>query len=337
MTKYVFLAFSSFVMLACSTSTRESSEAGRYQTTGSIDRLNPAINELIPEGAEIEILASGFRWSEGPLWVEDQQFLLFSDVPANTVYKWTEADSVTVFLSPSGYLGDSLNKREPGANGLALDLQGRLLLCQHGERQLARMAADWTSPSPTYEAITSQYEGKRFNSPNDVVVHSAGYYFFTDPPYGLDEWDTKELDFQGVYKTDEWGNMILLVDTLTRPNGIGLAPDERTLYIGVSDGDRARYYAYSLDKKGLVIRGKVLLDVTALAKKENMGVPDGLTVDSKGNLFATGPGGVLVISPEGVHLGTIRTGQPTANCAFSTDESVLYITANMHLMRVKLR
>lgn len=308
-----------------------------FKTTGSVERLDSAINELIPIGAEIEILASGFEWSEGPLWLESQNALVFTDVPMNKVWKWTEQDSLSLFLEPSGYQGDEKGKGEPGANGLALDQNGNLILCQHGNRQIARMKSTLDNPMPDYEAIVSAFEGKKFNSPNDLVIHSKGDIYFTDPPYGLDEWNTKELDFQGVYRIDPSGKLSLQVDSLSRPNGIGLSPDEKTLYVAQSDPEKARYYAFDLDENGNVISGKVLLDVTTLVGGDKKGLPDGLKVDKKGNLFATGPGGVLVISSEGKLLGTILTGEGTANCGFNADQSYLYMTADMYLMRISLQ
>ncbi len=323
-------------VVACS-SPKVDKENSSYNYTGSIERLDPSLNNLIPEGAKIEVLASGFEWSEGPLWLEDEQVLLFTDVPTNKVWKWTESDSLSLYLEPSGYLGERTGKREPGANGLALDTEGRLILCQHGERRVARMNSSLQNPKADYEVLVEGYDGKKFNSPNDLVFNSKGELYFTDPPYGLDEWDEKELDFQGVYKIGLDGSLSLQIDSLSRPNGIGLSPDERTLYIGQSDPEKARYYAFDLDENGDVVSGRILLDVTELVNEENKGLPDGLKVDKTGNLYATGPGGVLVISPKGKHLGTIRTGEGTANCAFDKEEKYLYMTADMYLMRLALK
>ncbi len=328
-------------LLSCGTSSENqdsgevTSQESRYEFTGSIERLDDDLDDLIPQDAKLEILATGFDWSEGPLWMGD--YLLFSDVPANKIYRWSETDSISIFLDPSGYLGTRKDKREPGSNGLALNPQGQLILCQHGERQVARMASDLSKPIAAYVQIVNAFAGQRLNSPNDIVFNSAGEFYFTDPPYGLDPWDDKQLDFQGVYKFDTRKKLTLLVDTLSRPNGIGLSPDQKTLYVAVSDPEKARYYAFELGGNGLIKSGKMILDVTEMIGDELPGLPDGMAVDSKGNLWATGPGGVLVISPEGKHLGTINTGVATANCAFNDDESVLYVTADMHLMRIRLR
>ncbi|MFC5192713.1 SMP-30/gluconolactonase/LRE family protein [Algoriphagus aquatilis] len=324
-------------LAACSAPQSQESLEQEFITIGSVERLDSALNRLIPTGAEIEVLASGFEWAEGPLWLEEQQAVIFTDVPTNTIWKWTEKDSLSLYLSPSGYLGDRTDKREPGANGLALDASGNLILCQHGERQVGKMLASLDTPESDFEGLATNYEGKRFNSPNDLVFNSRGQLFFTDPPYGMDPWDEKQLDFQGVYRLDPDGKVNLLIDTLSRPNGIALSPDQKTLYIAQSDPDKARYYAFDLDESGNVISGKILFDATSLQGESRKGLPDGLKVHSGGTLFATGPGGVLVISPEGKHIGTILTENGTANCGFDADEKYLYMTADAFLMRIKLK
>ena len=311
--------------------------AGNYPTAGSVERLDPRMDQLVPKGAKIEVLAEGYVWSEGPVWVSRGNFLLYSDVPTNKVYQWKEGEGASVYLDPSGYTGGNLRGGESGSNGLALDSKGNLILCQHGERQVARMMAPLDKPDEVYEPLARDYNGMRLNSPNDITMSSEGVFYFTDPPYGLDDWNIKELDFQGVYKIDQEGKLTLQIDDLTRPNGIGLSPDERTLYVAVSDPERAAYYAYQLDEEGNVAGGEMILDVTDMYSEERQGNPDGMVINKSGYLFATGPGGVLIISPEGKHLGTILTGEKTANCTFNQDESELYITADMHLMRVKLK
>lgn len=321
------------ILLACSPPARNE-ETSATDSTEFVERLHEEINTLISQEARIELLASGFTWSEGPLWLPTENAVIFSDVPENTVYSWSEQDSIVVYLKPSGYTGEKTGKE--GANGLILDMNGNLTLCQHGDRQLARMSAALDAPEESYETIAGQFNGKRFNSPNDVTQSKKGTFFFTDPPYGLQDDDSRELDFNGVYKIDSAGMVSLLIDSLTRPNGIGLSPDEKTLYVAVSDPQAAKYYAYALDDDETVTGGRILLDVTSMVSDEKKGLPDGLRVHKSGNLFATGPGGVLVITPEGKHLGTILTGQSTANCTFNEDQSVLYMTAHMHLMRIRL-
>lgn len=333
MKKQICYLSAALFVLACTPSKPKNENASTEPRT-RIQRLDSAINVLIPKEAEVEILASGFTWAEGPVWMPSENALVFTDVPENTAYKWSEGDSISIYLRPSGYTGEKSGKE--GANGLILDLKGNLLLCQHGDRRIVRMQASLDDPDEIYESLADQYNGKKFNSPNDLTITSRGTIFFTDPPYGLQEDDIRELDFSGVYKVDTTGTVQLLIDSLTRPNGIALSPDEKTLYVAVSDPQAARYYAYELDENENISSGKMLLDVTSLVSDERKGLPDGLRVDKKGNLFATGPGGVLVISPEGKHLGTILTGQGTANCTFNEDQSELYITAHMHLMRVRL-
>ena len=326
-----------FAVAACSSPKTQEETVAEFQTIGSIDRLDSAINGLIHSDAAIEILASGFEWAEGPLWLEDQQALIFTDVPTNKIWKWTEQDSLSLYLEPSGYLGDRTDKNEPGANGLALDAAGNLILCQHGERQIGKMLSPINSPKAEYEALATGYEGKRFNSPNDLAYNTKGQLFFTDPPYGMDPWDEKELEIQGVYRLDSDGKVNLLIDSLSRPNGAALSPDQTKLYIAQSDPQKARYYEFSLDENGNATSGRILLDVTSLPSESKKGLPDGLKVHSSGALFASGPGGILVISPEGKHLGTILTENGTANCAFDLGEDYLYMTADGYLMRLRLK
>jgi gluconolactonase len=306
---------------------------------GNIERLDDEIDRIIPGNAVIEVLATGFDWSEGPVWVKDGNFLLFSDIPPNTVYKWSESDSIQLYLKPSGYTGNQRRNGEPGSNGLLLDPQGRLVLCQHGDRRVAVMNAPPDNPAAEYTTLADNYKGKRLNSPNDAVFHSNGDLYFTDPPYGLEknvDDPEKELDFQGVFLLRKNGEVVMLTDELSRPNGIGLSPDEKILYVANSDPEKAIWMTYSLNDDGTLGEGKLFSDVTSLVGREK-GLPDGLKIHSSGMLFATGPGGVLVFNTDGKHLGTIKTTEATANCAFDDTESNLYITADMHLLRVKLK
>ena len=307
-------------------------------TVGKVERLDPRLDQLVPPGATIEKLAEGFEWSEGPVWVGQGQggYLLFSDVPNNVVHRWAPGEGVSEFLKPSGYTGATPRGGEPGSNGLTLDPQGRLVLCQHGDRRVARLEKDGKQT-----ALAERYEGKRFNSPNDAVFDSKGNLYFTDPPYGLEKNvndPKKELDFQGVYRVTPDGKITLLTKEMSRPNGIALSPDEKTLYVANSDPAKAVWMAFDLKGDGTVSNGRVFFDATALAKQPGRkGLPDGLKVDRQGNLFATGPGGVLVFTPDGTHLGTIVTGEATANCAFGgEDGGVLYMTADMFICRTKL-
>ena len=310
----------------------------KYPTTGSIERLDEELDQIIGKDAAIEILAEGFEWSEGPLWIPEQEMLLFSDIPPNKIHQWSEAEGLKLYLTPSGYTGEEPRTGEPGANGLLLDQEGQLVLCQHGDRRIARMEAPLENPQPLFSTLAGTYEGKRFNSPNDAVYKSNGELYFTDPPYGLEknmEDPAKELPFQGVYRLDGRGKVHLLTKELSRPNGIAFSADEKILYVANSDPNNPIWMAYEVQENGDLANGRVFFNASKLAKTAP-GLPDGLKVSRKGTLFATGPGGVLVFNKAGKHLGTIRTGQPTANCAFNEDESMLYITANNYLMRVPL-
>ena len=307
-----------------------------FKTAGSIERLDPALDQIISPGARVEVISRGYDWSEGPVWVAPQKMLLFSDVPKNTIYKWTEEKGAEVYLSPSGYTGTIPRGGEPGSNGLLVDKNGTLIVCQHGDRRVATMDASLTDPKPVFKTLADNYRGKKFDSPNDVTIDRKGNLYFTDPPYGLvnhKKDSTKEAPYQGVYKITPGGKVILLIDTLTRPNGIALSPDEHYLYVANSDREKSRWYRYELGDTA-VISGKVFYDVTADSQN---GAPDGMKVDKTGTVFATGPGGVLIFNPEGKLLGKIKLPQPTANCGFNEDEKTLYITSDSVVLRLKMR
>lgn len=310
-----------------------------YQTTGSIERLNEKLDQIISKDAPIEIIAEGFEWSEGPLWIPDMDMLLFSDIPPNKIYQWSEEGGLQLYLTPAGYTGEVARAGEPGANGLLLDQEKRLVLCQHGDRRIARMEAPLVEPAPEFSTLAGTYQGNRLNSPNDIVMKSNGDLYFTDPPYGLEKGvddPAKEIPFQGVYRLDGEGALHLLTKELSRPNGIAFSADERILYVANSDPANPVVMAYEVQENGDIANGRIFFDASVLAETAR-GLPDGLKVNSEGTIFATGPGGVMILNKEGQHLGTIKTGQPTANCALNEDESILYITANMYLMRVRLR
>jgi gluconolactonase len=317
--------------------------AAPYPRTGNVEVLDPVMATLVDPGATFEVLAEGFDWSEGPVWVPEAQgegYLLFTDVPGNVVYRWRAVEGVTVFMKPTGYHGDRADMKEPGSNGLALDAEGRLLMCQHGNRRVARLEA-LAVPQGAQTALAERFEGKRFNSPNDLCVHPTGTVFFTDPPYGLPRQaddPEKELPFQGVYRLDPDGKVALLSQELERPNGIALSPDSKTLYVANSDGARPIWMAFDLAADLGVSQGRVLFDATELAARTGRkGGNDGLAVDRAGHLFATGPGGVVVLTPDGRHLGTLLTGGLQANCKFGGDGATLYVTANDKLLRIKTR
>jgi gluconolactonase len=333
MKKYLMLITVTALISSCST--RDA------KTIGSIERTDKALDDIINQDATIEVLAEGYEWSEGPVWVEAQKMLLFSDVPKNTIYKWTEEKGAAVYLTPSGYTGSApFYSDEPGSNGLTLDKEGRLVLCQHGDRRIARMDASLESPSPSFITIADKYNGMRFNSPNDAVFKSNGDLYFTDPPYGLPgrEKDTtnKETYFHGVYRATALNSVSLLVDSLTRPNGIALTPDEKTVIVANSDPEKAIWYAFDLTANDSLTNARIFYDATENAKTES-GLPDGLKIDKQGNVFASGPGGVWIFNKEGKVLGKLKIPAPTANCALADDEKTLYLTSDMYLLRVKMR
>jgi gluconolactonase len=312
----------------------ESFAQNTYPVIGSINRIDAGLDALLAKDAKIEVLATGFDWSEGPAWVKNGQYLVFSDVPQNTIYRWNAKDGVSVFLKPSGYTGRGYYSKEPGSNGLIINKKNQLVACEHGDRRISVMPLEGGGK----RTLSDHCEGKRFNSPNDLVEHSSGAYFFTDPPYGLPQYDTdpsRETSVFGVYKITPDGKTTLIIKDLTRPNGVTLSPDESILYVAQSDPDRAFIMAYPLSKEGTIGQGSIFFDTTPMVKKGLVGLPDGLKTDLKGNVWTTGSGGVLVITPQGKHLGTISTGEATANCAWGDDGSTLYITADMYLCRIK--
>ncbi|MDB5242856.1 MAG: gluconolactonase [Spirosoma sp.] len=309
-----------------------------YPTIGQIMRSDPRLDKLIPKDARIEVLASGFTWSEGPVWVKQGStgpYLLFSDVPQNTIFKWTEKDGLTTFMKPSGYTGVEPYGDEPGSNGLTIDAQGRLIACEHGDRRVSAMPLTGTGGKKT---LADNYNGKRFNSPNDVVAHTDGSYYFTDPPYGMPKKEkdpSRETDGFGVYRIAPNGKVTLITYDLTRPNGIALSPDQKNLYVAQSDPDRPVIMAYPLLADGSAGKERIVFGPEGMKKQGLAGGFDGMKVDRDGNLWATGAGGVLVLSPTGDFLGHINIGGATANCAWGDDGSTLYITADMYLCRVK--
>jgi gluconolactonase len=307
----------------------------KYPAMGSIERKDPAFDNLVPKDAVIEKLADGFQWAEGPVWVPAGKYLLFSDIPPNLIWKWTEAEGKSVFMKNAGYTGSKPRGGEPGTNGLTLDAEGRLVCCEHGDRRISRVEKLGEGKKTT---LVDKYQGKRLNSPNDLVFKSNGDLYFTDPPYGLEKnWDdpARELDFCGIYRLAKDGKLTLLENHLSRPNGIAFSPDEQTLYIANSDRARPVWMAYEVKDDGTLGAGKVFFDSSEWVKSGKRGLPDGMKVDKDGNIWATGPGGVHVFTPEGKHLGTLSTGLPTANVGWGDDGSVLYITAFNTLCRVK--
>ncbi len=304
--------------------------------SGAVERLDPALDALIDVNAPLEVLAEGFEWSEGPVWVEAENHVLFTDIPRNTIYQWSEDGGLDVYLRPAGYNRDDPQGKELGANGLLIDSEGRLVMCNHGFRAVTRLDPF----NHTHTVLADQFDGKRLNSPNDGVFKSNGDLYFTDPSYGLEGVNNspyKEQPHNGVYRLEADGNVSLLTTQMTNPNGIGFSPDESVLYVAQSDGETPVLRAFDVQPDGTLSEGRLFYDATPQREAGGKGLPDGLAVDQAGNVFATGPGGVLILSPEGKLLGTIQTGEATANCAFGDDGSTLYITADMYLMRIKLK
>lgn len=301
---------------------------------GSVERLSPEIDNLIEKSAKIEILADGFEWSEGPVWSSQLNSVLFSDVPENVIYSWNEDKGLGTFTRPIGYSGKVPNLKKAGTNGLTIDADGNLIICMHGDRKITRLEKLNINRKVT---LVNSFDGNLLNSPNDLVYDSKGNLYFTDPPYGLLEGDNdklKEIEFNGVYKVSPNGDIEVLVKNLTRPNGISISNDEKILYVANSDKNNPVIMQYDLSEEGAK-NPSIFFDGRELTKKD-IGLFDGLKVHPTGNVFATGPGGVLVIKENGDHIGTIRTEVRTANCAFDENFQYLYMTSDMFLTRIKL-
>ncbi|TKK68333.1 SMP-30/gluconolactonase/LRE family protein [Ilyomonas limi] len=317
-------------------------QAQQDSAIGKIEWYDSSAASIIDSNAAIEVIGKGYNWSEGPVWIAEKRMLLFSDVPENKIYQWKEGDTPRVYLMPAGYTGSTPREGEIGSNGLALDATGNLLLCQSGNRQVARMSASLDAPKPDFTALAANYNGKKFNSPNDLVADSKNNIYFTDPVYGLPKGaddPARELPFEGVYKISAGGKLSLLIDSIPRPNGIAFSPDEHTLYLASSDEQKPAWYAFQLDENGNIKSGGVLLNALPLKQKaaQKQG-PDGMKIDQYGNIFGAGPDGINIISPAGKLLGLIKVyNRFTSNCSFSATKDTLYVTADDMVLRVKLR
>ena len=309
------------------------------KTIGSIERIDPALDAIIQNDPKVEVIADGFEWSEGPVWIKEKNMLLFSDVPTNTIYKWTAEKGKEVYLTPSGYTGTEKHySNEPGSNGLTLSGEGKLVLCQHGDRRVVLMDAPLNAPEPKFITLADNYQGKKLNSPNDAVFRSNGDLFLTDPPYGLPKQEndsSREIPFQGVFKVSN-GVVSLITDSLTRPNGIAFFPGEKTLIVANSDPAKATWYAFDLLENDSIANARIFYDATENAKTEK-GLPDGLRIDKQGNVFASGPGGIWIFNKEGKVLGKIKISEATSNCVLADDDKTLYATCDMYVVRIKLR
>jgi gluconolactonase len=304
---------------------------------GAVRRENAGMDAIVAPDAVVQKLAEGFTWAEGPVWDRANRRLLFTDVPGNVMHSWSRERGLEEFMRPSGFAGsDASHLREAGANGLAIDAAGALVMCDSGSRALARV--DLGTRQKTI--FLERYEGKRFNSPNDLTLSRSGAIYFTDPPYGLagiNESPVKELAFNGVFRLSPDGALRLIDDSLTFPNGVALSPDESTLYVANSDPARPIIKSYALDASGLPASSSVFFDASSLMGPDAPGLPDGMAVDAEGRLFATGPGGVMVLSPAGVLMGVIGAGRAVANCEFGEDGRTLFLTAHDTLGRIRLK
>lgn len=341
MEKFIALCIISGI-IACNSNNNPSSStlpATSPNFISTIERYDPVLDDIISPSAKVEIIADSLNWSEGPLWVESEQMLLFSDVPANTIYKWTAAKGKEVYLKPSGFTGDDISPfREPGSNGLVLDADGSLILCQHGDRRIAKMDAPLNQPESKFISLADKYDGKKFTSPNDCVISSSGEIYFTDPPYGLhkmDEDPLKETKWNGVYKVKKDGTVILLTDSITKPNGIALFPGENKLLVANSDPAKPNWYVWDIVDDKLT-NGRLFFSAADFDPTWK-GLPDGLKVDKKGNVIASGPGGIYFFNSDGKKLGMIRLDNPASNCALSPDGKKLFITNDMYVLLVNMK
>lgn len=300
---------------------------------GRIERLDPGLDEVVPAGAKVEKLAGGFQFLEGPVWVGDGGYLLFSDPNANTIYRWTTDGEVSVFRTKSGYSGPDVGAyHQPGSNGLALDSDARLTVDQHGNRRVIRIER-----TGAVTVLADRYQGQRLNSPNDLVYRSDGSLYFTDPPFGLPKvFDDpgKETPFSGVYLVRD-GKVTLLTKELSGPNGLAFSPDERTFYVDNWDPGRKVIMAYDVRPDGTLANGQVFFDITTSEPGDDAW--DGIKVDQRGNVYAAGPRGIYVLSPAGRLLGVISPPEHVANFAWGdADRRTLYITASTGLYRIRL-
>jgi gluconolactonase len=315
-----------------------------YPAFGTIERKDPAFDNLIAPHTIVENLADGWDWAEGPVWIKDGGFLICSDIPKNSIIKWSDKDGKSVFLHPSGSEKDQPDLKESGSNGLVMAPDGGVVLMEHGDRRVTKL--DLKTMKKTVLADHTP-DGNRFNSPNDGCFKSNGDLYFTDPPYGLKRKDYKEgdkvefpgmeMDYSGVYRLTKDGKLTLLTKEMTKPNGIAFSPDEKTLYISNSDPDKAVWMAFDVKDDGTLGKGRVFYDNAENVKLKLKGLPDGMKVDKDGNLFATGAGGVFVLTPEAKLLGMLSTGVATANCNWGDDGSTLYICADKNLCRIKTK
>ena len=315
--------------------------------TPTVERLDSALDQIVPANPSLEQVATGFKWTEGPVWIP-AGYLLFAEIPSNSIRKWTPGGGVSIFMRPSGYKGETpFSGPEPGSNGMTLDSRGRLTVAGHAQRDVWRLES--LEPNAQATILADSYQGKRLNSPNDLVYRSDGSLYFTDPPYGLptqkENDPTKQLRFSGVYRIPgaldqkpgappARARLELLIKNLPRPNGIAFSPDEKYLYVNNSEPKKL-WMRYIVKSDGKLTDGKVFFDATSDTR---VGAPDGMKVDSKGNVYSAGPAGVWIFSPEGKHLGTIVIPERVGNVAWGgADHSTLFVAASSSIYRINLK
>ena len=321
-------------LTACAPSQPLEGDSAQLSGMG-IDKFEPGLSDIIALDAPFETLATGYRWSEGPTWDRARNTLYFTDVPGNKAYQWREGQPVSVFLDPSGS-AETEGFREPGANGLWYAADGSLLMCNHGHRAVERRDLE----TGQVTVLADAYAGRSLNSPNDLVQARSGMIFFTDPPYGLEGLDAsplKQQDANGVYRLNLDGSVTRLVADMTFPNGVALSPDEQVLYVSQSDPEAPILRAFDLNPAGEAISDRTLFDAKPFMSRDAPGLPDGMAITERGEIFVTGPGGVFVLAPDGTALGRLRTVRATANCAFGEDGRTLFITAGDRLLRIRTK
>jgi len=319
----------SLVITSCAQAQKE------YPKMGKMEILDPAMEKIVDPNAKVEKLADGMVWAEGPVWVKDGNYLLYSDTRLNIIYQWSEKNGLQEFIKPAGFAGPGVYSEEEGTNGLLINKDGMLVACDHGNRRIAKISLK----TKEKEVLTDNWEGKKFNSPNDICQHPNGDYYFTDPPYGLPgrekDTATREIAENGVYKVNSKGETVQVVSNLARPNGIVLSADAKILYVALSDGNNPYIMAYDVKEDGLLSEGRIFYDFKKQFPEESLAA-DGIKVDKEGNVYAAAGDGVIVMNSNAKTIGRIRSGVHTANCAFGAD-GYLYLTSTDQLLRVKLK
>ena len=326
MKRLLSIAFLNFMLFILSCDAQEKND---------VTIIKKSANSLIDKNSEIEVLGDSFLVAEGPLWDSKNNRLLFTDVRQNKLFSWDENNGITEYIVPSGSTGYAPSFKDGGigANGIAFNKEGQIVLCQHGDRRVA-IVSNQKDNTPMFTTIVDNYNGKRFNSPNDLSISKNGDIYFTDPPYGFKNFNNKfrELDFNGVYKYSVDGSTKLITKEMTRPNGIALSLDEKYIYVNNSDRNDPKIMRFN----SKTFKGKLFFDGSELVKKYKGGF-DGLKIHSSGNIFTTGPNGILILSPRGNLLATINYGKAITNCNFDEDEEYLYVTGFDDVSRIKLK